>query len=91
MDATQHQPQQYQPQYGLAVPYNQNLIQLPPRFIPFNKGWHVTKIVFRSLSIAFCIIVIGVATAAAVQPYYYGDNLFVLVVAVPPVCVPSKF
>ncbi|KAI1504510.1 hypothetical protein F5X99DRAFT_371224 [Biscogniauxia marginata] len=55
MDPSLHQP--YPPQY-----------QQSAHEIPVSKSWHITKIVFISLSMIFCIIVIGVSIALAVDP-----------------------
>ncbi|KAI0594525.1 hypothetical protein F4775DRAFT_428331 [Biscogniauxia sp. FL1348] len=55
MDPNLHQP--YPAQY-----------QQPAAGVPFSKSWHITKIVFISLSMVLCIITIGISIALAVDP-----------------------
>ncbi|KAI1075603.1 hypothetical protein F5B20DRAFT_559594 [Whalleya microplaca] len=45
------------------------LYQQPAPIIPFSKSWHITKIVLTFLSIIFCIIVLGISIALAVNPH----------------------
>ncbi|KAF7538786.1 hypothetical protein G7054_g2653 [Neopestalotiopsis clavispora] len=71
----QHQhPQhgQFQP-YPLLYPqpYPQQYLASPPGVTPSSKGWHITKLVFYSLSIVFCVIVLGTSIALVVDPNLY--------------------
>ncbi|ETS72982.1 hypothetical protein PFICI_15374 [Pestalotiopsis fici W106-1] len=75
----QQQQQQQQSQYSqpqpfpqpYPQPYPQQYLAPPPVMIPSSKGWHITKIVFYSLSIIFCVIVLGISIALAVDPSIY--------------------
>lgn len=37
---------------------------------PFNRGWHVTKIVFGSFSLIFCIVMLALAAVTIVATDY---------------------
>lgn len=64
-----NQPQVHsQPQYQ---PYPQQYQQAQPRVIPFSKAWHIAKIVFYSLSIAFSVIVLGISIALVLDSAVY--------------------
>ncbi|KAI1485584.1 hypothetical protein F5X96DRAFT_321593 [Biscogniauxia mediterranea] len=42
--------------------------QQPVAGVPYRKSWHIVKIVFTSVSMVLCIIVIGTSIALAVDP-----------------------
>jgi hypothetical protein len=71
-------------QYMQAIPMYQQpqFIQQPARIIPYNKGWHVTKIVLESLSIIFSAIGIGIA--CSIINNRASDFAFIVIVCVAP-------
>lgn len=72
-----NQPQLHnQPQYQ---PYPQQYQQAPRQYIPHSKPWHITKIVLYSLSIAFCVIVLGLSIALVVDSEYYQSSQIIWV------------
>ncbi|ROT36673.1 hypothetical protein SODALDRAFT_401571 [Sodiomyces alkalinus F11] len=86
IQASQGQPSQMSPEQKPAFtnhpiqpqPYPKQPPQ--PRLVPFHKGWHVTKIVFRSLDLAFSIIVLALAIYVVIV---FGDLLAIVLISPP--------
>lgn len=65
------QPQQYQPPYTQPYPAGAHPMHLQPAAAATpaaSKPWHNAKIVLLSVSIVFCIILIGISIALVVDP-----------------------
>ncbi|KAI0009708.1 hypothetical protein F4779DRAFT_358535 [Xylariaceae sp. FL0662B] len=56
MDPTRSQPV-YAGQY-----------QQPAPILPFSNSWYITKLVFESLSLVLCALVVGISVALAIDP-----------------------
>ncbi|OHE91434.1 hypothetical protein CORC01_13253 [Colletotrichum orchidophilum] len=76
MASAQYVPQpQYAPPDGFEgyVPYAQ---QAPQREIPFNRTWHLVKIVLRGFNIAFGVIIIGISVALVM--YSFSSSFYLI-------------
>ncbi|RYP88808.1 hypothetical protein DL769_000235 [Monosporascus sp. CRB-8-3] len=52
----------------------------PSPTIPYSRGWHITKIIFHSFSIIFCIVVLGISIALSLNFY---PSPFILLRTIP--------
>ncbi|KAI0126223.1 hypothetical protein BJ170DRAFT_634203 [Xylariales sp. AK1849] len=52
---------------GQSQPYPRQFQPAPARVIPYSRAWQITKIVFVSLSMIFCIVLLGISIALAVD------------------------
>ncbi|KAH6640068.1 hypothetical protein BKA67DRAFT_140536 [Truncatella angustata] len=77
LGSTAHPQQPVYSQYPYAPP---QFVQ-QSRVIPYDKTWHLIKLVLRAASLVCCVVLLGISIAISIGPGYDGWNITIYWVA----------